>query len=304
MSRLLITGATGFIGKACLPLLVEAGYDVHAVSRHVGATDSLVHWHQGDLLSAAGIDHILDEVRPTDCLHLAWTTEAGVFWTSEQNFDWLRASLRLAQSFTDAGGKRLVVAGSCTEYMPGHPECDETTLHLTPHTLYSRCKHSLHLVLDAWAQQSTWEFAWGRVFYPYGPEQESSRIVPTTIASLLNGQQATCRTPHQVNDFIHVHDVAEAFVRLLASDAQGCFNISTGTGHSVLDIVNTAASVLERPELVDSSLDSFERDTMCPEWVGEPARLRDECGWRPRFDLRHGVEQTVNHFQSLQATSV
>ncbi|MCA9025122.1 MAG: NAD(P)-dependent oxidoreductase [Planctomycetaceae bacterium] len=304
MTRLLITGATGFIGKACVPLLIEAGYEVHAVSRHiVGEKESAMQWHRGDLLSAAGIEGIIQQVRPSHCLHLAWTTEPGVFWTSPENLDWLRASVRLAQAILDNGGERLVVAGSCTEYMQGHPECDEDSLELTPHTLYSRCKHSLHLVLDSWAQQTGCQFAWGRVFYPYGPEQESSRIVPSTIAALLNQQQATCRTPHQVNDFIHVQDVAEAFVRLLDSEAQGCFNISTGTGHSVLETLETVASVLECPELIDPNLGLVDSDSLLPQWVGDPARLRDECDWRPRFDLRQGIEHTINAIRTSEAVT-
>ncbi len=305
MSRLLITGATGFIGRACLPLLLEAGHDVHAVSRQViDNGDSSVQWHEGDVLCDVGIDHVIREVRASHCLHLAWTTEPGVFWTTEENLDWMRASLRLARCFVEAGGERFVVAGSCTEYMLNHSNCDESSLELAPQTLYSRCKHSLHLILDAWARQSQREFAWGRVFYPYGPDQEASRIVPTTIRSLLNIELATCRTPHQVRDFIPVQDVAAAFVRLVECDAQGCFNICTGTGNSVLDILRTTANILGREELVDPALESVANDTSQPEWVGQPHRLRDECDWRPRFDLRRGIEQTVDHDRAREAACV
>ncbi|MEZ6147668.1 MAG: hypothetical protein R3B91_20030 [Planctomycetaceae bacterium] len=86
----------------------------------------------------------------------------------------------------------------------------------------------MHLVLDSWAQQTV-QFAWGRVFTTYGPGTEVVANRALDDRSSLNQQQATCRTPHQVNDFIHVQGRrAEAFVLTARRKAQGCFNISAG----------------------------------------------------------------------------
>ncbi|MEZ6147667.1 MAG: hypothetical protein R3B91_20025 [Planctomycetaceae bacterium] len=106
-----------------VPLLIEAGYEVHAVGRHIVGErisdavaswgSALRRWHRG----------IIQQVRPSHCLHLAWTTEPEKRLLDITGESRLAASesVRLAQAILD-NGERLVVAGSCTEYMRGHPE--------------------------------------------------------------------------------------------------------------------------------------------------------------------------------------
>src|SRR5262245_30191344 len=103
MKKLLVTGAGGFIGRRCLALLEGRGYEVHALASRASC----------DLLDAGAIDALLERVRPTHLLHLAWIAEPGVFWTSRDNLAWLEAGVHLARRFFDAGGVRAVGSGSC-----------------------------------------------------------------------------------------------------------------------------------------------------------------------------------------------
>ena len=126
MKLVLVTGATGFIGRYVLAALEDAsessGFELHALSRR--APDSPDEkspgnavWHRADLLSP-GSDRIVKRIGATHLLHLAWVTERGTYWTSEENFDWLVASERLLRSFRDGGGERFVGVGTCSEYAP------------------------------------------------------------------------------------------------------------------------------------------------------------------------------------------
>ena len=89
MKRVLVTGASGFIGRQTLAPLVRHGFEVHAVARHAsGATMDGVVWHEADLLGPATAETLVVTVRPTHLLHLAWISEHGRYWQCPENLDW------------------------------------------------------------------------------------------------------------------------------------------------------------------------------------------------------------------------
>lgn len=114
--RVLVTGATGFVGRHAVPALLARGFEVHGVGRGVGPNQ-----HAADLLAAEDRRALIARVRPSHLLHLAWDAEPGRYWTSEANLDWVAASLDLARLFAAAGGRRFVGIGTCAEYAWGRP---------------------------------------------------------------------------------------------------------------------------------------------------------------------------------------
>ena len=151
--RVLVTGATGYVGRRVTGPLEALGFEVHAAGRAQGV----------DLLATGGADALLAQVQPTHLLHLAWYTEHGLFWTSRENLRWVDASLRLLQAFASGGGRRAVVAGTCAEYdwVPGGTFSEWRTP-LRPATLYGAAKLGLHEVWSrGLAAQEGVELAWG-----------------------------------------------------------------------------------------------------------------------------------------------
>ncbi len=302
--RVLVTGGTGFLGRACLPRLRAAGFEVHAVTRgNVPSEFPDLHWHQGDLFNAADMTRLMAAVRPLQCLHFAWITTPGEYWNSPENRDWLQASLHLANSFATSGGRRLVVAGSCAEYMQDHVECDESMQRLNPHTLYGRCKHELHQRLMSLSSERNLSLGWGRVFYPYGPEQEPSRLVPSIIRSLEQGNDVSLKTPHDVCDFIHVEDVASAFVDLLQSHVEGTCNIATGEGHTIESVARTIGKLMGRDNVIATASTQTYANDACRSWVGQPDRLRRATGWRPVLSLNAGLAHTISRIACPEVVS-
>src|SRR5882672_1848487 len=113
----LLTGASGFVGRPALTALMARGFRVHAVSRLIPSEiPAGVAWHKTDLLDLAQRRSLMEKVRPSHLLHLAWYVEHGRFWTAPENDEWVAASLDLMRLFTEEGGRRIVFTGSCAEY--------------------------------------------------------------------------------------------------------------------------------------------------------------------------------------------
>jgi nucleoside-diphosphate-sugar epimerase len=121
--------------------------------------------------------------------------------------------------------------------------------------------------------------------------------VASVIRRLLAGERAPTSEGSQVRDFLHVEDVAAAFVALLESDVQGPVNIASGKPVAVGDLVTSIARRLSRLDLLDrGALPTPGGEP--PLLVADVQRLDHEVGWRPRYDLESGLEQTIEWWRA------
>lgn len=300
--RVLVTGASGFIGFQTLAPLVARGFEVHAVSSRpapaAGAEPgpAAVHWHRADLLAPGAARDLLARVQPSHLLHLAWYVIPGKLIAAPENFAWVTASLELERQFAEQGGKRLVVCGSGYEYDWRYGYCSEALTPANPDTVYGSCKRALQLMTESLAAQAGLSAAWGRVFFLYGPREHPDRLVSSVIRSLLKGEPARCSHGRQIRDYLHVADVAEGLVALLDSEARGAFNVSSGAATTLREIVLTVGRLIGRPELIQlGAIPARANDTALV--VGENARVAAETGWQPRYDLESGLQHTIQWWQ-------
>jgi nucleoside-diphosphate-sugar epimerase len=298
MKRVLFTGATGFIGRHCLPTLVSSGYKVHAVTPDEPVeTDSDVQWHRADLLDSVQVLDLMDRVRPTHLLHFAWYVVPGKCYTSPENYRWVQASLDLLQAFAHQGGRRVAMAGTCAEYDWKYGYCSEQTTPLSPATVYGACKHALQVMFDAFTSQTGLSGAWGRIFFLYGPHEHPARLVSSVIRAILRGEPARCSHGNQIRDYLYVQDVADAFVALLESDVEGPVNIGSGRPVVLKDIIHEIARKLNRQDLV--RLGAVPTSASDPHLlVADTSRLFDKVGWKPKYDLDTGLERTIEWWKA------
>ena len=291
MSRVLVTGSAGFIGRHVVAALVGRGFEVHGVDRRACGVPGVVD-HLADLMDPAAVRAVVGEVRAPGLVHLAWYVEPGAFWRSAANLDWVSASLGLARAFAEAGGTRIVGAGTCAEYAWGGAVLDEGSTALEPATLYGACKDGLRRLLTAWGAEAGVSVAWGRVFFLYGPGEAPGRLVGDAVRTLAAGGRFATSHGRQRRDFLHVADVGGAFAALLDSGVVGAVNIGSGKAVPVGDVLRAVAAAVGGLERIDFGARALGASE--PEVVEAAVeRLRGEVGFVPRFDMVSGVADVV-----------
>jgi nucleoside-diphosphate-sugar epimerase len=255
-----------------------------------------VHWHSVDLLNASQTDELLATIHPSHLLHFAWYAKPGEYWNSLENIKWVEGSLQLLRRFQMNGGKRIVMAGTCAEYDWRYGYCSEHVTPLVPSTLYGTCKNALQHMLKDFSRVTGVSSAWGRIFFLYGPNENPHRLVSSVIINLLQNKMAPCSHGNQIRDFLHVEDVASAFVALLMSDVEGSVNITSGCPVALRDVVLAAADCLNGRERVQFGMLPVPASEP-PMIVGDNHRLTNEVGWRAGYNLATGIAQTVRYWR-------
>ncbi len=237
MPRIVVTGASGFVGRQTLAPLVARGFEVHAVGRNAGLSVAGVTWHRLDLLEEPALPFLAD-LRATHLLHGAWTTQHGVYWSSPDNARWVEASQALFTAFADCGGTDIVGVGSCAEYdwvrSDDRPWRESDPCR--PATIYGRAKLDLSVWLEAFARERGLRQAWARLFFLFGEGEDPARLVPYLLRCAVSGEVARCTSGYQVRDFIDTQACGERLAVLAASGLSGAVNIGSGQGISVRDV--------------------------------------------------------------------
>lgn len=287
--KIVVTGASGFIGRYLLPELLAEGHEIiaissqAAVSHHPGLT-----WLKADLLDAGQCRMAMGSAQ-ADCLvHLAWYAVHGKFWTAAENFAWSEATANLLGAFHQSGGWRVVMAGTCAEYDWSYGYCIEDKTPTVPATLYGKCKDATRKYAEDYCRDNQLEFVWGRIFTPYGPGEPEGRLVPSILRAMARGEPVRCSHGRQFRDFLEVTDVASAFAHLASGTrATGVFNVSSGEPLRLADVVATCASFFENvPPVEFGAIPVSDFDPMM--LVGCADKLAG-TGWKASIPIREGL---------------
>jgi protein O-GlcNAc transferase len=283
--RVLVTGASGFIGRQTIGPLLDLSYEVHAVGDTV--TDRRARWYRADLLDQGARRQLVAAVRPNAVLHCAWVTRHGDYWTSPLNLDWVAASLDLARVAAEHGASRMLMAGTCAEYdwssLPARPWREDDAC--GPASLYGVAKDSLHRLLAVFAAQAGIGLVWARLFHLYGPHESASRLVPGLLAAAHEGRRAETGPGDAVRDFMNVADAGRALAHLLAKQIVGVVNVASGQPTTIAAIAGLVARLAGRPDLLDAGT---RPSTEPPAMLANTARLRG-TGFVPSVSIEEGL---------------
>jgi nucleoside-diphosphate-sugar epimerase len=292
--RLLVTGATGFIGARICRSALDAGAIVHAVSRTPHDNDGDLRWEQGDLTEEAVARELVRRVEPDVVLHLASEVSGGrdlglVLPMLRGN---LLAAVNLMVACAEAGRPRVVLAGSMEEPDLG----DANAVAQSPYAVakwgqlaYARHFQALHELPVVHL----------RVFMVYGPGQlDLRKLVPYVTVSLLRGHAPKLTSGGRAVDWIFVDDVVDAFLRAAVAPeaAGGSFDVGSGELVTARSLVERLAEVVggdAAPEfgaIADRPLERIR--------AADPSAAAAALGWRPRIALDDGLAQTVAFYRS------
>jgi nucleoside-diphosphate-sugar epimerase len=291
--RLLVTGASGFVGRHVLAQLSSTEWEVHA-ARHSSSAPSespTVRWHVCDLREPREAERLVERVRPTHLLSLAWNAEHGAYWTAQDNDAWADGTIALARATARHGGHRFVGAGTCAEYdwTALTTACMEDQTPCRPITIYGRAKLRAFEGIATVAREFDLSAAWGRLFFLYGPGEDPNRLVPSVGRALRSGARAQVTEGTQVRDFLHVTDAARAFVALLTADVSGAVNIGSGTGVPLRRIVEMLERASGRRNAIDYGAIAMRPDEP-PAIVADISKLK-ATGWRQEINLEQGLSE-------------
>jgi len=295
--RLLLTGATGLIGRKLLPELVNAGFSAVAAGRNSAPPAWLpagVDWQSTDLLDPVARRRLVETASASHLVHLAWHTAPGSYIDAAENDLWLQASQDLLACFADGGGRRVVLAGSCAQYDWDDPSladqlCRETATPTGGRSRFARARQALEDWLLARPDLSA---ACGRIFFVFGDGEDPRRLVPSLACRLLRGEVAETGPGDLVRDFLCSTDVAAAIAALLQSSVTGPVNIASGDGTRIADLAGTVADLVGRPDLLRiGALPG--RAGESPRLVADVTRLHQEVGFRPTVGLDARLAETV-----------
>lgn len=302
MTRVLVTGAAGFVGANLARRLLADGHETLLAAGPGGDTwrlDGLdAEVSETDLTDAGATDALLARARPEWIFHLAahgaysWQTDlrriAAVNVVGTAN---LLASA-LAHGF-DA----FVNAGTSSEYglKPTAPTENEA---IDPNSAYAATKAAATMLLRQSSLAREAPIVTLRLYSAYGAWEDPRRLIPALIVAGLDGRLPPLVDPATARDFVYIDDVVEAFV--LAATTQvtpgSVFNIASGvqtTLGEAVEIVRRVFGIAEEPAWGSLPARSWDTST----WIGDASKARRELGWKPVSDFESGLRLTADWAQ-------
>ena len=269
MTRVLLTGGTGFVGRQILKRLLARECRVRMVVRKPVSAPKRVEQVPVDDLFAAPVPEIERLCMDVDVIvHAAWYAVPGKYLAADENLGCLSGTLSLAQAAIAAGVPRFVGVGTCFEYdlNGGYLRTDTP---LAPTTLYGACKASAYLSLSRLMGKEGHSFAWCRLFYLYGEGEDARRLVTYIRSQLAIGKTVELTSGRQIRDYLNVEDAGRMIADVALGKAEGALNICSGTPITVADMALSIADEFGRRDLIKlGAKQSHPDDPLCV--FGEP----------------------------------
>ncbi len=303
--RVILTGATGFVGANLARRLVQDGHELHLFVRQgyspwrIEGIRAAVRVHEVDLGDEEALARAVGREPPDWVFHLAahgaYSHQTDLQQMAHTN---IIGTINLVSACLKTGFEAFVNTGSSSEYGFKDHAPSETEW-LEPNSYYAVTKAFSTLFCRYTAQSRGVHLPTLRLYSVYGPYEAPTRLMPTIIAAGLKGELPPLVNPDTVRDYVYVEDVVEAY--LLAASRPGqefgaVYNVGTGVQTSLREVVEVARRVLgvgAEPQW--GSMQGRFWDTNV--WVSDNRKIQAELGWRQRCTFEQGFHLMVAWFR-------
>jgi len=293
--KVLITGATGFVGRHVMHQMRARGHDILASTLKEDESDKClkgIQWLYGDLGNPECLKPSIHTFNAEVVIHLAWQ---GI-----PNYSEAISTINLNNSIElldfmieETNCRKIIVSGSCLEYGKTRGECKESDP-VQINSFIAWAKHSLYQYLLLKCHKKKVSVIWFRMFYVYGPGQRSGSSIPTMVQALTDEKIPDIRTSLSRNDFVYVKDVAKAFQ--LAADLEtpsGIYNLGSGASHRVYDVCKIVENQMLGSTAISSDvLKNGSREQSVNFWANME-KTSGALKWAPQTNLEKGIAETI-----------
>ncbi|WLH37192.1 NAD(P)-dependent oxidoreductase [Pseudomonas sp. FP2196] len=264
--KVLVTGATGFVGRHLVAALLARGCSVRAVARNAETAQGMPWINDVEFVAADIHTADLDVVALTEDVdalaHLAWPglPNYRALFHIEHN---LMADYRFIKSAVEAGVKQVLVTGTCFEYgMQSGPLSESTEPH--PSNPYGLAKHTLHLFLQNLQQEHPFTLQWARLFYLHGEGQNPNSLLAALDRAIDEGEPSfNMSAGEQLRDFLPIKTAADNLAAILHQrEFNGVINCASGQPVSVRALVEQR--LRERGKSIELNLGHYPYPTHEP----------------------------------------
>lgn len=302
-ARVLVTGASGFIGSHVVRRLVDDGAEVHGLTSAVSAVYPVrlvdlrdrITLHEGNLIDRSAMDAVVERAQPEYVLHLGAFTHVGKSW---QRVDEciqanVQGTVNLLQALAHRDYRRFVYTGTSEIYgdidVPFHEDA-----RVNPISPYSVAKYAGERYCRMFRQGYEWPIVMLRPFNAYGPWQSPDRVIPEIIVRALRGEELKMTQGFQTREFNYVEDIAEGFLLAATTpEAEGqVLNLGCGEELSMRHVAQTILDLMGNP--IEPQFGALpERPTEIHRMFSDSTRAREVLGYSPKHSLADGLEKTI-----------
>lgn len=304
MKKILVTGATGFVGANLVRRLVKEKYELHILTRErsnvwrIKDIISKLHIHEIDLTEKKHLFKLMDRVRPNYIFHLAnlglyGGVDSPIKKSIEVN---LLGLINLIESADKINYDYFINTGSSSEYGTKTVPIKETDF-CQPETNYAITKLAATLFAQAYAKRNKKPLVTLRLFSPFGPFDHPSRLIPQIILKMLKDDDISITSPNNVRDYIFIEDVIEAYMLCMKNSGKLCgevFNIGRGNQISIKDVLELLANLIGFKGKIRYQDKASDKKMV---WQADILKAKQKLGWQPTKTLRSGLNKTVEWFK-------
>jgi len=311
MEKILLTGATGFVGSELSEKLLKQGYEVHVIERyvtgryHVDNSNRRI-THYSNLIDYQTVKKIVRDVQRDYVIHLAAISPVAFsydHYIEVTEADYL-ATINLAEACrTEANTfKQFIFAGTSEEYgttLASTKEKLDESSELNPNSPYGVAKVASDLYLQYMGKAYDFPYTILRPFNTYGRKDNTHFFIERVITSMISGKKVLLGAPDAVRDWLYIDDHVEGYLKAIGNKkAIGqTIQLCTGKGYTTKETAAIIAKQIGyKGEIVWNA--TPERPLDAKILIGDNKKAKELLGWEPKYGFEEGIKKTISYLSA------